>query len=244
MILLRSLIFTLYLYGVMAILAILLLPAVLIWGERPAMWAARQWSRAALFGVRIICGIRYELRGREHLPPGKFIVASKHQASWETLFFATLFPHPIVVFKKELKRFPLYGWYLERSGMIAIDREAGASTLKTMVRAAEAKLAPGRPLIIFPEGTRQPPGAPPDYKPGIAALYAKLGVPCLPVALNSGLYWEGKGPLRRPGTILIELLEPIAPGLPRAEFMALLETRIETASARLLAQARAAKPTT
>src|SRR5262249_15552934 len=150
------------------------------------------------------------------------------------LYFSTLFPHPIIVFKKELSRVPLYGWYLTQAGMIEIDREAGASSLKMMVRKAEEKLAPGRPLIIFPEGTRQPPGAPPDYKPGIAALYSKLAVPCVPIALNSGLYWEGKGILRRPGKIIVEVLDPIPPGLPRAEFMALLETKIEGASNRLL----------
>lgn len=238
MLLLRSIAFNLFLYGTMAILGLALFPAALVGGEKAIMFAARQWARLSLWGVRIICGIRHEVRGLERLPDGKFIIAAKHQASWETLFFARLFPHPIIVFKKELKAFPLYGWYIARAGMIEVDREAGPSSLKSLVRQAAEKVAPGRPLVIFPEGTRQPPGAPPDYKPGVAALYSKLNLSCIPVALNSGLFWEGKGILRRPGKIIVEFLEPIAPGLSRAEFMRLLEDRIESACRRLLLEAK------
>jgi 1-acyl-sn-glycerol-3-phosphate acyltransferase len=240
MILLRSLLYTITSYALLALIALALLPRALLGGRATAIRAAQLWSRSCLFGLRIICGTRYELRGAERLPKGPALVACKHQAMWETLLLTTLFKDPAFVLKQELLSLPIFGWYARKADMIAVAREEGAAALKSMLRAARAKIAQGRPLIIFPEGTRQEPGAPPDYKPGIAALYRALDVPCVPIALNSGLYWQGKGILRRPGTILVEVLEAIPPGLSREAFMAELQERIETASARLLDEARAA----
>jgi len=139
---------------------------------------------------------------------------------------------PATVLKRELLRIPFYGWFLWKATAIPIDRGAGAGALRKMAAAARPVLADGRPILIFPEGTRKKPGAAPDYKPGVAGLYGILDVPCVPVALNSGVYWTGF--LKRPGTIVLEFLEPIAPGLKREAFMGLLEQRIESPTAALL----------
>jgi len=160
------------------------------------------------------------------------LVASKHMSMWDTMALYLVLDQPAIVLKRELLRIPFYGWYVWKATAIAIDRAAGASALRKMSAAARQVLDQGRPILIFPEGTRQKPGAPPDYKPGVAGLYALSGVTCVPVALNSGVYWTGF--LKRPGTIVLEFLEPIAPGLKRDAFMGLLESRIETATNRLL----------
>jgi 1-acyl-sn-glycerol-3-phosphate acyltransferase len=144
---------------------------------------------------------------------------------------------PAVVLKRELLRIPFYGWYLRKAGIIPIERSAGAAAVRQMITKAKNVLAAGRPILIFPEGTRKKPDDAPDYKPGVAGLYSALGVACVPVALNSGLFWTGpQGFIKRPGHIVVEFLEPISPGLRRAEFMRFLEGRIETATARLLAE--------
>jgi 1-acyl-sn-glycerol-3-phosphate acyltransferase len=197
---------------------------------------ARQWCRLTFVGLRIFAGLGYEVRGavpRE----GRVIVASKHMSMWDTMALFMLLWNPATVVKRELMRIPFYGWYLWKAGMIPIDRGAGASALRKMTAAAEKVFAQKRPIIIFPEGTRKRPRAKPDYKPGVAALYGQLDAPCVPVALNSGLFWTGPGGfLKKRGTVVIEFLPPIPAGLPRREFMATLEPRIETATAALISE--------
>jgi 1-acyl-sn-glycerol-3-phosphate acyltransferase len=151
---------------------------------------------------------------------------------WDTLALYLALKSPAIVLKRSLLYIPFYGWFLWKATAIAIDRGAGAGALRKMSAAAQKVLGEGRPILIFPEGTRKKPHAPPDYKPGVAGLYALSKVPCVPVALNSGVYWTGF--TKKPGTIVLEFLEPIAPGLKREAFMALLESRIETATSRLL----------
>jgi len=162
------------------------------------------------------------------------LVASKHMSMWDTLALYVVLGDPGIVLKRSLLHVPFFGWFLARSTAIAIDRAAGASALRSMAKGAQGVLAQGRPVLIFPEGTRQKPGAPPDYKPGVAGLYGQLDVPCVPVCLDSGLYWQGFW--KRPGTITLGFLEPIPPGLKRAAFMTMLEARIETATNKLLGQ--------
>jgi 1-acyl-sn-glycerol-3-phosphate acyltransferase len=145
-----------------------------------------------------------------------------------------------MVMKAELGWIPLYGWFSHKFRHIFIKRDRGPRALKKMIRDARERAARGRQIVIFPEGTRRPPGAAPDYKPGFLALYEGLGLSCLPLALNSGLFWPRRSIMRYPGTIIIEVLDPIPAGLPRAEMRTLLQTRIETASARLIAEAVAA----
>jgi 1-acyl-sn-glycerol-3-phosphate acyltransferase len=204
--------------------------------RRAFMAMAKSWGRSSN-ALLAVAGIRVELRGLQKIPPGALLVAAKHQSVWETFTLLTLFDDPAYIFKRELMWIPVFGWYAWKSDMIPIDRGARRGALAQMIARACAELARGRQIIIFPEGTRTAPGAPPAYKQGIVQLYAAGGVPCLPVALNSGLYWPRRQFLRYPGTIVLEVLDPIPPGLPPAEFAARLEREIETATARLMREA-------
>ena len=210
----------------------------------PLLFAPRSWAMAALkvhsnfelWLLRAIVGTKIEVRGRENIPQGPCLVASKHQSAWETFALIPLFRDPALLMKRELFFIPFHGWFSRKFQMIPVDRDKGPSALRRMLREAKMRIDDGREIIIFPEGTRRPPGAPPDYKTGIVLLYDALGVPCLPVALNSGLFWPRRSVIRRPGTIVVEILPPIPPGLPRDEFLRRLEAAIEGASSRLLVE--------
>jgi 1-acyl-sn-glycerol-3-phosphate acyltransferase len=229
---LRSALFLVWFAVVSILMNVGALP-VLAMPQKVSLVAAKIWADLVLFGLRWIAGLRVEVRGT--LPSRRVLVAAKHFTMWETIAFLTLFPSPVIVLKRSLLRVPLYGWYCQKMGVIAIDREAGARALRGMAEEAKRRLAENRPIVIFPEGTRTKPGAPPDYKPGVAGLYAQLGVPCVPVAHNAAAFWAGYF-LRKPGTIVLEVLEPIPAGVPRHEFMRILESRIEEAANRLLAE--------
>jgi 1-acyl-sn-glycerol-3-phosphate acyltransferase len=210
----------------------------------PRRWAMRAFAihaRFELFLLKWIVGTGIEVRGEEKLPGGPCIVAAKHQSAWETFALIPLFRDPALLMKRELFWIPFHGWFSYKFQMIPVDRDKGPSALRRMLREAKKRVADGREIVIFPEGTRRPPGAPPDYKTGVVLLYDALGVPCVPVALNSGLFWPRRSWRRRPGTIVIEFLDPIPPGLPKAEFLARLKDSIETASDRLLTEAKAAE---
>jgi 1-acyl-sn-glycerol-3-phosphate acyltransferase len=213
----------------------------------PLLFAPRSWAMAALkvhsnfelWLLRTIIGTTIEVRGRENIPQGPCLVASKHQSAWETFALIPLFSDPALLMKRELFFIPFHGWFSKKFQMIPVDRDKGPSALRRMLREAKKRIDDGREIIIFPEGTRRPPGAPPDYKTGIVLLYDALGVPCLPVALNSGLFWPRRSMIRRPGTIVVEILPPIPPGLPREEFLRRLQVAIEGASGRLRVEAGA-----
>lgn len=194
---------------------------------------ARFWARCVLAGLRVLVGQRWELRGAGHLPHAAAIVACRHQSAWDTIVFLALLPDAAYVLKRELLRIPVYGWYARKLGHIGIDRGGHAGALKRMIRDAEAALAAGRQVVIFPEGTRTPPGEARPYHPGVAALYRQLGAPVVPVALNSGLYWRRRAFTKRPGTIVLKALPPIPPGLERAAFMRRLQAAIDGESERL-----------
>lgn len=211
-------------------LPLLLTPAAVV-GK-----AAAFWVKGTFLLLRLTCGLSFQVRGT--VPPGAALVASKHQSTLETFAFRLILGDPAVILKKELLRIPFFGWYLGKTGVIAIDRAAGTKALKDMVKGAEAEAARGRPVLIFPEGHRQPVGAAPEYHTGIAMIYAGLGLPCHPVALNTGLFWGRGSFAKRPGVATIQFLDPIAPGLDRKTFMAQLQARIEEASAALAAEAR------
>ncbi|MFM8800780.1 MAG: lysophospholipid acyltransferase family protein [Tagaea sp.] len=237
---LRSLAFNVWFFGLTALALLISLPAMLT-TRKLCIALGRLWARLMVGGMRVLVGTKVELRGRVELLGAPALVAIKHQSAWDTIFFYLVCPDPAYVLKKELLRIPIYGWMAARQGHIPVDRKAGGPALKRMLDAADRAIAEGRQILIFPQGTRVPPGvstADHPYHPGIAGLYAKLGVGCVPVALNSGMFWGRRSFLKRPGTIVVEVLEPIAPGLPRARFMRELETRVETASAALEAEAR------
>ena len=228
-----SLLFTAWLYGSMALLSTLGAPLLLLRRER-AWGLVRLWVRGVLWGLRAFCGVRVEVRGREHIPAGPALVAAKHQSMLDTVAPLGLLPDSAFVLKRELMQLPFFGWWAAKLDMVPIDRAGGAATLRAMTHAARDRLADGRQLVIFPEGTRQEPGVAPGYKPGVAGLYRELDAPCTPVATNSGMHWPPHGVLRFPGTVVYEFLPPIPPGLKRASFMAVLEDRIEEASTALL----------
>ncbi len=198
---------------------------------------AALWCRGCRWLLDRIVGLSHEVVGRENCPTTPAIYAFKHQSAWETIAVCCLFSQFCIVLKQELMRIPMFGLHLKRMGIIGIDRSAGASALKDMVRAARQVHADGRDIVMFPEGTRTPPGERRAYQPGIAALYRDLGVPVVPVALNSGVFWGRRKLFKRPGCITVRFLAPIAPGLRRGDFMAALEDSIETATDALVASA-------
>jgi len=202
--------------------------------RRTAVAISKLWASGSLCLMRVFLGLRHEVRGVEHKPAGPAIFALKHQSAWETIALACLLDDPAIVLKRELLSIPFFGWYLARVGMIAIDRMAGAGALKQMVAQARTAVAQGRPIAIFPEGTRGRIGEKLPYHPGVGALYTQLGLPLVPVALNSGLYWRKGFFDKAPGVIIIEFLPNLAPGADRRETIAQLETRIETATQRLV----------
>ena len=194
------------------------------------------WSAGNGVLLRLIAGVHAEIRNREHRPAGAAIIASKHQSEWEAHVFLHELDDPAYVIKRELSFVPGYGWFSAKVNMIFVDRRGGAKSLRALIRGAQKAVARGRPVVIFPEGTRVRPGGKLPYRPGVAALYGALGVPVIPVVLNSGMHWP-KGSFRRyPGTIVMEYLPPIPPGLPRREFMERLEATMEEASHRLFAE--------
>jgi 1-acyl-sn-glycerol-3-phosphate acyltransferase len=222
----RSFIFNVLFYtsfGVVVLIGMLLLPL-----PRRVMIKFMQVSaRYGIWLLRVICGTRMEVRGLENIPKGAVLLAGKHQSLWETIAMLPLLDDPAMVLKKELTLIPGYGWINIKAKMIAVERSAGTTALRKMVDDAKAAIADGRQVVIMPEGTRRGPDDPPDYKPGAAALYAALGVPCVPFALNSGLFWPRRKFLRHPGVIMISFLPAIPAGLPRKTFQAELERIVE-----------------
>jgi len=237
----RSILFNALFYLNLAIYLVIAMPTLVLprWG---ILGLARNWARVNLLLLRMICGTAVEWRGLEKIPAGALLVAAKHQSLWETFALLTIFPDPAYILKRELLWIPFYGWCAQRAGMIPVDRGGGKPALAAMAVLVRAELARGRQIIIFPEGTRRAPGAEPKYKYGIAHLYAEGVAPCLPVALNSGLFWPRRKFLRHPGTITVEILDPIAPGLAPDVFFQRLERDLEDASARLLAEGLRSNP--
>ncbi|MEM9988074.1 MAG: lysophospholipid acyltransferase family protein [Pseudomonadota bacterium] len=217
-------------------MAIVFMPSLL---RQPwALWASQLWTRMVLWGLKVICGIDEKVSGQQHLPPGPALIAAKHQSMWETVYLASTLPHPSFVLKKELGRIPIFGWWCARSGYIFVDRDAGAKALRKMVGEAKKAFDRGAShIIIFPEGTRTAVGDTALFQPGVAALAKALNVPILPVAHNSGGYWQHHTNLKVPGTIHLEYLPPMEEGLSRTELMAQLQNRIETTTQKLMAEA-------
>ncbi|MGI9421731.1 MAG: lysophospholipid acyltransferase family protein [Hyphomicrobiaceae bacterium] len=204
-----------------------------------AMQGLRAHAATSMLLMRLICGTKVVVRGREHLPDRPFLIAAKHQSAWDTFALIPIFHDPALVMKAELMKIPLYGWFSTKFGMIPIRRETGPSALREMLREAQSRRDDGREILVFPEGTRRLPGAPADYKPGVLMLYDRLNIACVPVALNSGLFWPRNSLLRYPGTIIVEILPPIPPELPRKDFARRLQETVETATERLVDAERA-----
>lgn len=241
MLALRSAVFNVLFYALLVTMMLLGLPTMLL-GARSVMRLANLWARASLGLLRILCGTRVVFRGRDNIPAEPCIIAAKHQSFLEIIALCSLFPDFTFVLKRELTRIPVFGWYLACSRQIAVDRGQGRAALDQVSRGARAVLDAGRQVFIFPEGTRRPPGAPPVYKAGLSFIYAETGAACLPVAVNSGLFWPRGSFLRRPGDAVVEFLPVIPPGMARQEFQIRMSEGIEAASARLMAEAVEADP--
>jgi 1-acyl-sn-glycerol-3-phosphate acyltransferase len=231
----RSLIYNVLFYLNLVVYLIAAIPT--FWMPyRCIVEVAKAWGRTSTWLLRVICGTRIEIIGLEKIPWGPLLVASKHQSTWETFGIISLFADPTFILKRELLWLPLFGWLAKKGRMIPVDRGARAQALAAIARDAKVHLAMGRQIIIFPEGTRRPAGAEPSYKFGVVHLYAESGVPCLPIALNSGQFWPRRSFLRYPGTIRVEILDPIPPGLDKETFANRRRNTIEEATARLLAK--------
>lgn len=180
--------------------------------------ATRVWARGALLGLKYVVGLRYVERGRKHVPSEPCLIVANHQSTWETFAFLVLFPDVAMVAKHELLRIPVFSWFLRHSPMIIVDREEGARALKYMVEQSRAALADGRSVLIFPEGSRKATLDTIAFHRGVELLYTRLGIPVLPVVVNSGNFWGANQPYKRSGTIVVSYLPPIPPNMPSAEF--------------------------
>lgn len=237
----RALLFNAWFWLWTVVMALVILPSIVLpWRW---MWAlVRFWLSGVRWGLKAIVGLDVEVRGLERVPDRPVVFAVKHQSAWETLILPLIQPNVSIVLKKELADLPFFGWYTRKTGMIAVQRSAGAQALRALVQSARAVIAEGRSIIIFPEGTRAPVGQHGNHHPGIAALYRQLDAPIVPVALNSGLYWGRRSFLKRPGTVLVEFMSPLPPGLDRAAFMHRLKAELDGATDRLVAEGEAALP--
>ena len=233
MTLLRSLLYQSYFWIVSIVMNVAWLPALLL-PRRHVVAGMELWGKVNFWGLKHIAGLDYEVRGRENIAAGPAIYAMKHLCMWETMASQILLHDVALIMKSELTWIPFYGWYSIKSRQIIVDRGGHAKAMRSILKSGKLRIGEGRSIVIFPEGTRKPPGAQPDYKPGVAGLYGTLHVPCIPVALNSGLFWPRRGFLRKPGKIVIEFLPAMPPGLKREPFMSELERRIESATKRLL----------
>lgn len=231
----RSVIFIVLMYLVMAVIAVGLFPVALVGGRGAAIWVCRTYCHWVRFSARWIVGLRTEIRGT--VPEGDVLVASKHQSFLDILMIYSALPRGKFIMKRELIWTPFVGWYAWLIGCIPVDRGKRGAAIKAMLAAARNPRFAGGQLIIFPQGTRVAPGVKAEYKIGAAALYHALKQPCVPVATNVGVFWARHGVLRRPGLAVVEFLPPVAPGLDIHDFTRRIEADIETASDRLMAEA-------
>jgi 1-acyl-sn-glycerol-3-phosphate acyltransferase len=226
----RSILYAVWYYGLTVVLAILYIPLLAL--PRGALRdGIRLWATLLIWGMRVFGGVRLEVRGLEHLPKDvPVLLAAKHQSMFDIVPAFAYMPDALFVMKRELMRIPVFGWLNLKHGTIVVDRQGHVQAMRKMIAEARDRFREPRQLLIFPEGTRRPPGSEPDYKPGVAGLYRDLDVPCVPVATNTGAHISSSGVARSPGTVVYEVLEPIPAGLKRADFMRILQERIETAS--------------
>ncbi|MDR1828475.1 MAG: 1-acyl-sn-glycerol-3-phosphate acyltransferase [Methylobacteriaceae bacterium] len=237
MVFVRAIVFNILFYSNLILWMVVFSPALL--GPRPPVAEiARRWARSSLALLRLVVGVDAEFRHTERIPAGGILVASKHQSFWETFALFTVLPSPVFILKRELMWIPFFGWYLAKIGCIGVNRQSGELSAREMVEKSKRALAENQQLVIFPEGTRKAPGAPPDYKRGVAMLYRLLKVPCQPVALNSGLFWPRRKLIRRRGVILVEFCPVIPAGIDRDAFLEQVQRTIEDTTASLLHEGR------
>lgn len=230
----RSVLFNLAFYLCLILQMIVFLPLALFLPRRKAWFVPKFWARSSLFLQKYIAGTDFVVEGIENLPEGAFICAPKHQSFWDVYAFLSYLPDPVFILKRELMRIPLFGWYLKKMQMIPVERGSGIKALNSISGGTQEAIANGRQIMIYPEGTRRAPGAPPAYKYGVVHLYMNLGLPVVPIAHHAGLYWPRHRLMRYPGTIRCRILPAIEPGLDKDEFLKRLIAATETACDELL----------
>lgn len=235
----RSAAFAVFLPCIVAIMGIICMP-MMLFGQKASRKTVQAWARVALMGLKWITGVSYRIEGAENIPQGGALIAANHQSMWETIALYALAPKPVFILKKELSFIPVYGWWALAAGNITVDRKGGAKALRAMARAAKSHTDAGDQVIIFPEGTRSPPGERSKYQPGVAGIYKVAGAPCTPAAHDSGRFWRHPGSEKIPGTITLRFLPAISPGLDRKAFLHDLQARIESARPDLCAAPGAA----
>lgn len=233
MLLIRSWLF-LFLFYSWTIFCLLTIWPVILCSKKAGRACVNLWARGILLLLRVILSIDYEVRGLENIPDTPCLIASKHQSAWEIFALLLILPDATFVMKRELISIPLFGWYALRLGMIPVERDGGATALRKITEDAERELSAGHHIIIFPEGTRRPVDAAPDYKTGIGHFYKRFGIPCVPAALNSGCHWLNGVTIKKPGTILLSFLPVIDPGLRAKVFMAQMQEAIENETKNLI----------
>ena len=230
----RSLVYSVVIYAAMPVVGLVYLPWAIA-SPKGAVEACRTWARFAIWAVRVICGLRSEVRGTP--PTGEVMIAAKHQSFLDIIMIYAAVPRGKFIMKKELTYAPILGQFALRIGCVPVDRGKRAQAVKKMVADVEAGKADPGQLIIYPQGTRVAPGVKRPYKIGTGALYQALGQPCVPVAANVGVFWPRRGVLRKPGLAVVEFLDPIPEGLAIEDCMARMEQAIETRSDALMAEA-------
>lgn len=231
---LRSLVFVGLIYFMMIPVGLIYLPAALR-SRDGAIAACKAWCVVVIFLARWMVGLKVEVRGTP--PTEACLIAAKHQSFLDIILIYNSVPRGKFVMKRELTKAPILGWYAKRIGCVPVDRGKRAQAVQKMLADVTAGKADPGQLIIYPQGTRIPPGVKAPYKVGSSVLYTELGQPCYPVACNVGLFWPKKGIMRKQGTAVVEFLDPIAPGLEGEAFMAKLEEVVETRSNKLMAEA-------
>lgn len=238
MLIIRSLAFNLVFYLSLIVQMIFWTPFYFLAPRHRAWFVPKFWSRTSMWLYDKIAVTKSEITGVENLPEGSFILAPKHQSFWDAIAFFPYLDDALYILKRELTWIPFFGWYIMKMRMIPVDRGSRSKALKAVVTATRQEMDRNpRQLIIYPEGTRRPPGAEPSYKYGIVEIYSQLGVPVVPVAHVAGLYWPRRKFLRYPGTIKARFLPPIPPGLGKDEFMQRLIGETEAACDQMLVEA-------
>jgi 1-acyl-sn-glycerol-3-phosphate acyltransferase len=238
LILFRSIVFHILFYASNTVQMIFWTPAFFVIPRWLGWRIVRAWAKSHLWLHKSVIGVNFEFRGLENIPVDRpFIIASKHQSAWETYTTLLFLDDPSYILKRELMYIPLFGWYAAKMNVVPVDRGKRSEALASMARHAAKQYAEGRKIIIYPEGTRRLPGAKPSYRYGVTHLYSELDATILPIALNSGLYWPRQSLRLYPGTIIMEILPPIEPGLSKKEFSKEIEQRIENTTNALIAEA-------
>lgn len=225
-------------YMFLGLVTAMFMPALLLSRAKPGWsWpSTRAYLGAAMWGLERICNLRFQVRGMENLPASACLIASGQQSTWENLSFSLIFANPAIWVKAELYRMPVAGTIARANDHIRTDRSGDLASLKAGIENARRQIAAGRSVLIFPEGTRNTVPGRAVLRKGVGVLYAALDRPCVPVVLNSGRYWPYGSHLIRPGTITVEVLEPIEPGLRWNAFEQRLKAALDAGALRLAAR--------